>query len=458
MVASLRHRGPDDSGTWLSPDGRVGLGHTRLSIIDLSLAGHQPMSDAGQKLWIVFNGEIYNFQEIRKELEDLGCAFSSHTDTEVILEAYKQWGLDCLRRFNGMFAFALYDQPQRRLVLARDRIGKKPLYYLDDGDSLAFASESKSLLPLIDAGIDVRSLNLYLAYGYLPRDRSIFKGVQKLLPGHVLVHDLSTGASRCDEYWKLPLPSSPMTEIPSETELVDQLQHLLQDSVRLRLIADVPVGILLSGGVDSSLVAAVAASVSSRPIKTFTISFPGGGHYDEAGYARIVAEHFGTEHHELPLDGQDWSSLEFIARHLDEPIGDPSILPTYALSRLIRQHVTVALGGDGGDELFGGYLWYKRGLAVRNYLKTVPRFVRGSLAWLADPLPAGLKGRNLLRALGKGLGEFRVATSMPFDASLRRRVLRPELWEALGEHQLEPERLGWEMWPSIPDPLTQMSA
>src|SRR2546422_4925723 len=178
MVTSLRHRGPDDSGTWLSPDGRVGLGHTRLSIIDLSPAGHQPMSDSEQKLWIVFNGEIYNFQEIRKELVVSGCAFASHTDTEVILQAYKQWGLGCLRRFNGMFAFALYDQPQRRLVLARDRIGKKPLYYLDDDDCFAFASESKSLLPLIDGGIDIRSLNLYLAYGYLPRDRSIFKGVQ----------------------------------------------------------------------------------------------------------------------------------------------------------------------------------------------------------------------------------------------------------------------------------------
>jgi asparagine synthase (glutamine-hydrolysing) len=459
MVASLRHRGPDDSGTWLAPNGRIGLGHTRLSIIDLSPAGHQPMSDAERKHWIVFNGEIYNFQEIRKELEVSGCSFTSHTDTEVIIQAYKRWGLDCLRRFNGMFAFALYDQLQGRLVLARDRIGKKPLYYLDDADYLAFASESKSLLPLIGAGIDIRSLNLYLAYGYLPRDRSIFKGVQKLLPGEALVFDFAEGKSRVESYWELPLPApAPLLAAPSSgAELVDQLHRLLQDSVRLRLIADVPLGILLSGGVDSSLVAAVAASVSSRPVKTFTITFPGGGRYDEASYARIVARHFGTDHYELPLDGQDWSSLEFIARHLDEPMGDPSILPTYALSKLIRQHVTVALGGDGGDELFGGYAWYERGLAAQRYLVSVPRFVRGAIAGLADPLPAGLKGRNLLRALGKGLSEFRIATSMAFDASLRRRVLRPEAWEALGGHQLEPERLGQEMWPALVDPMTQMS-
>src|SRR6266487_5172676 len=245
MVASLWHRGPDDSGTWLSPDGRVALGHTRLSIIDLSPAGHQPMSDSEQKLWIVFNGEIYNFQEIRNELVYSGCAFASHTDTEVILQAYQRWGLDCLPRFNGMFAFALYDQPQRRLVLARDRIGKKPLYFLDDADYFAFASESKALLPLIDGGIDIRSLNLYLAYGYLPRDRSIFKGVQKLLPGQALVCDLADGKSRAESYWKLPSPPSPMPVASTEAELVDQLHQLLQDSVRLRLIADVPLGVLL---------------------------------------------------------------------------------------------------------------------------------------------------------------------------------------------------------------------
>ena len=458
MLAQIKHRGPDDSGIWLSQDGRVGLGHARLSIIDLSPAGHQPMSDVEKQLWIVFNGEIYNFQEIRKELEESGCAFASNTDTEVILQAYKRWGLGCLRRFNGMFAFALYDEPQRRLVLARDRIGKKPLYYVNHGDQFAFASESKALTPLMGAAMDLRSLNLYLAYGYLPRDRSIFKGVQRLLPGQALLCDLTEGTSRVESYWTLPLPQSPMAEASAEAEVVEQLHQLLLDSVRLRLIADVPLGILLSGGVDSSLVVAAAAAASSRPVKTFTITFPGGGRYDEAGYARIVAKHFGTEHHELPLDGQDWSSLEFIARHLDEPLGDPSILPTYALSKLIRQHVTVALGGDGGDELFGGYLWYKRGLAVRNYLKTVPRFVRGVLAELAGPLPAGLKGRNLLRSLGGDLAEFKVSTSMPFDASLRRRVLRRETWEALAEHQLEPERLGLEMWPARHDSLTQMSA
>ena len=457
MLSCIAHRGPDDAGIWLNADASVGLVHSRLSILDLSDRGRQPMSSADSSLRLVFNGEIYNFREIRRELEELGCKFITETDTEVILHGYEQWGTDCVRRFNGMFAFAVHDGRKNLLVLARDRIGKKPLYYFEEGGCFAFASESKALELVAKPGIDLRSLNFYLAYGYLPAERSIFKNFQKLLPAHTLTYDIGSRVSHTAPYWKFPPAAESPVVQADPTTLIDVLQALLVDSVRLRLEADVPIGVLLSGGIDSSLIAAAAASVASRPIKTFTVTFPGGGHFDESGHARIVASALGTEHHELPMEGQDWATLETICRHLDEPLGDPSILPTYALSKLVRKHVTVALGGDGGDELFGGYAWYEKALRVNRLLKATPRIARNSLARWADDLPAGFRGRTLLRASGSDFRGFRLESSLSFDAPLRSRLFKREIWEELGENQLEPELFGQRAWQKGGDPITEMS-
>ena len=274
-MTRLTHRGPDDEGAWSSSDGRVSLGHRRLAIIDLSAAGRQPMTDGTGQLQIVFNGEIYNYQDVRRDLEKEGHCFRTATDTEVILEAYHEWGIDCLTRLNGMFALALFDADTDRLILARDRAGEKPLFYRTDGRSIAFASELKALFsdPACSRVMDLEALDYYLAFGYVPGDLCLVHGIRKLPQGHALTFDLRSGAVTVQPYWSLPADRSvPPT---SESDLVDEMDRLLADSVRLRLIADVPVGVMLSGGIDSSLVTAMAARVSSRPVKTFTISFSG---------------------------------------------------------------------------------------------------------------------------------------------------------------------------------------
>src|SRR5882672_5876542 len=299
MRDTLRHRGPDDEGAWLSLDGRVALGHRRLSIIDLSAAGRQPMVDLSGQLQITFNGEIYNYQDVRRDLEARGHTFRTATDTEVILEAYREWDLACLTRLNGMFGLALFDEPRKRLLLARDRAGEKPLFYRTDGRSLAFASELKALFvdPACPRALDPEALDFYLTYGYVPGDRCLVRGIHKLPQGHALTFDLGSGAVSVRAYWSLPTEVS--VDALSDQERVEELDRLLADSVRLRMSADVPVGVMLSGGIDSSLVTAMAARVSSRRIKTFTITFPGHGTFDESPYARAVAEHFDTEHVEL---------------------------------------------------------------------------------------------------------------------------------------------------------------
>src|SRR5947209_10557356 len=303
MRDTMTHRGPDDRGSWSSDDGRVGFGHRRLSIIDLSPKGHQPMRSRDGNVCITFNGEIYNFLELRADLQRLGYTFDSESDTEVLLAAYAEWGTDALARLNGMFAFAMYDSLRKRLFVARDRAGEKPLFYRHADGGFAFASELKALMadPALQRRIDLQSLNHYLAFGYVPGERCMLEGVRKLPQAHALTYDLDDNALHVWRYWRLPEPSSNGEVISAERgdELVDELHALLKDSVRRQMIADVPVGILLSGGVDSSLVTAMAASVSSRPVKTFTISFPGHGAYDEAAHARLVANHFGTDHSEL---------------------------------------------------------------------------------------------------------------------------------------------------------------
>jgi asparagine synthase (glutamine-hydrolysing) len=376
-------------------------------------------------LHIVFNGEIYNFLDLRRELIAKSYSFRSDSDTEVLLAAYQEWGTDCLSRLNGMFAFALYDERRRRLFLARDRAGEKPLFYAMGRGELRFASELKGLMADRDFArqIDPLALDCYLTLGFVPSPLCILRGVNKLPPAHALSFDLATAESRVWRYWQPPEPVS-RTRAAAEPELMERLEQLLEDAVRRQLMAaDVPVGVLLSGGVDSSLVTAMA--VRSKPnVKTFTVRFPGHGRYDETEHARIVARHFGTEHTELDAGEVNVDLLPTLARQFDEPMVDSSMIPMYLLSRLVRQHCTVALGGDGGDELFAGYPHYNRILWMRAKFGAVPRSVRRVLAMAGRIcLPLGFRGRNWLHALEIDMEEGLPLVSSHFDRDWRRRLM-----------------------------------
>jgi len=423
MAQTMRHRGPDDEGVWCSADRRVALGHRRLSIIDLSPAGHQPMADRSGRLWISFNGEIYNYQELRAELMTLGHVFSTASDTEVIIEAYREWDLDSVKKLNGMFAFALYDLDEDRLFLARDRAGEKPLFYRHQNGAFVFASELKAMMkdPAFARAVDPFALNQYLAFGYVPGGSCIFKGVRKLPQGCAMTYDLRGDAVRVWPYWSLPQPVNGHPR--REEDLLDELESLLLDSVRLRLIADVPVGIMLSGGVDSSLITAMAARVSSKPVRTFNISFPGHGPFDESPHARLVAEHFGTEHVEVAAEPATVDLLPDLARQYDEPMADSSMVPTYLVSRLIRRDAKVALGGDGGDELFGGYFhyqWVRRQDMLR---RMVPAALRGMASAIGRALPLGVRGRNYLIGSARDIDWSIAHANLYFDVSARQRLL-----------------------------------
>ena len=421
---TLAHRGPDDSGLWVSSDGAVGLGHRRLSVLDLSSAGHQPMCDRARQTRLVFNGEIYNFLDLRRELESLGYRFASRTDTEVLLAAYSCWDESFLSRLNGMFALALYDEGRRRILLARDRAGEKPLFYRESQDGLRFASELKALMadPGLVRVMDGAALEHYLAYGYVPGALCILEGVRKLAPAHALCYELKTGRSRLWRYWRLP-EATPETVGSHPSELVDELEHLLEDAVRRQLIADVPVGVLLSGGVDSSIISALAARGSGSQIKTFTVRFPGHGAYDETPFARQVARHLSTDHNELIAEPATVELLPLLARQYDEPLADSSMVPTHILSRLIREHATVALSGDGGDELFGGYPHHSWAVRQEQVRARIPMFVRKVVSVGAARLPLGLRGRNHLVGVAGPLSNAIAHFNLLFDAGARDRLL-----------------------------------
>ena len=447
-----RHRGPDDEGLWRAADGTVALAHRRLSIIDLSEGGHQPMADAGDDAHIVFNGEIYNYREVREELRRLGHEFRSASDTEVILAAYREWDAGCLDRLNGMFALAIYDRRTRRVFAARDRAGEKPLFYRHAAGAFSFASELKALLadPACPRRLDLDALESYLAFGYVPHDQCIIHGVRKLPQGHALVYDIPGDTLRVWPYWTLPEPAA-TAEPASAEELTERLERALLESVRLRLIADVPVGIMLSGGIDSSLVTAMAARTAGR-VKTFTISFPGHGSYDEAPYARIVADHFGTDHTVLEGEPANVDLLPQLARQYDEPLADSSMVPTYLVSRLIRREATVALGGDGADELFGGYphhSWVQSQARVRALIPApVGRALRPAATAL---LPVGMRGRNYLVGL-TGDRAFAVSQfNQFFDPATRHQLLAP-----LGADA--PERFKASLGPRHGTALQQVTA
>ena len=423
----MAHRGPDGKGEWWSKDGRVGLAHRRLSVIDLSESANQPMHNIECSLSIVFNGEIYNFRELRVELVNKGYTFLTSSDTEVLLTAYYEWGRDCLSHFNGMFAFAIYDTREQILFLARDRAGEKPLFYHHLNGALHFSSELKALFsaPNLEKKINLESLDCYLAMGYVPGDRCMVQGFNKLPPAHAMQFDLKSGKTKIWCYWQLPeLHEVSSQGAEDEADLLDELETLLENSVQRQLVADVPVGILLSGGVDSSLITAMAARKSSH-VKTFSIGFPGHGKIDETLHARLIAKHFGTQHTELIAEPASASLVPMLAKQFDEPMVDSSMIPTFLVSQLVRKHCKVALGGDGGDELFGGYEHYSRLLWMQKKLKFIPSPLRSSIAFTAEKLlPVGMKGRNWLQFLNADLENSLPLISTRFDLTTRRKLMK----------------------------------
>ena len=373
LSEALRHRGPDDEGYHI--DGPMALGQRRLAILDLP-GGRQPMGNEDGTVWITFNGEIYNFRELRARLEGLGHRFATRSDTETIVHAYEQYGVECVKELRGMFAFALWDRPRQRLLLARDRVGKKPLYYAEVDGQWVFASELQALLrhPGMVREVDVAALDDYLTYGYVPAPKTILRGVYKLPPAHYLTFRLRDGRDlevHVERYWRLAY--EPKVRL-SEEDAVDGLLEVLREAVRLRMIADVPLGALLSGGIDSSIVVALMSQLSDRPVKTFSIGFDD-QEFNELPHARRVAERCGTEHHELIVRPNALEVLPTLVRHYGEPFADSSAIPSYYVAKLTRAHVKVALNGDGGDECFAGYERYTGGLAADRYGQ-IPAAVR----------------------------------------------------------------------------------
>ncbi len=394
MCDVIRHRGPDDEGTWV--DEGVALGMRRLSIIDLS-TGHQPIHNEDRTVWIVFNGEIYNFRELRTELELAGHRFYTATDTEVIVHAYEQWGQGAIGRLRGMFGLAIWDARSRTLLVARDRIGIKPMYYAQVNGRLYFGSELKSLLeaPDLPRDLDANALDHYLSFLYTPRDGSIFKSVRKLPPGHLL--SWTDGRMALAQYWQLPVDE---TFRGSEEDAVQHLRGVLGDAVRSHLMSDVPLGAFLSGGIDSSLVVGLMSEFSSSRVKTFSIGFDEPA-FDELEHARRVAVHFGTDHHEFVVKPDGVSILDRLVSHFDEPFADSSAIPTWYVSEMARRHVTVVLSGDGGDELFGGYERYLPHPRVVAFDRYSPRALRRVAGIAAARLPHGTRGKNFLRHVGR---------------------------------------------------------
>jgi asparagine synthase (glutamine-hydrolysing) len=383
MADTLHHRGPDDSGAWADAAAGIALGHRRLSIIDLSPEGHQPMASPSGRYVIAFNGEIYNFEDLRTELEAEGFRWRGHSDTEVMLAGFERWGVEgALQRFNGMFAFALWDRTERLLHLARDRMGEKPLYYGWSGQTLLFGSELKALRahPSWNADIDRDALASYLRHNCVPGPYSIYKGIAKLPAAHYLTVSPSSGASaRPQPYWSLRTAAESGVGkpiLPDERAAVDELDALLRDAVRIRTVADVPVGVFLSGGIDSSTVVALMQAQSSRPVKSFSIGFDEEA-YNEARHAKAVAKHLGTDHTELYVTPeQAMAVIPTLPEIYDEPFADSSQIPTILVSQLARKDVTVTLSGDGGDELFCGYVRYFWGRRIWSKIGRVPSGVR----------------------------------------------------------------------------------
>lgn len=426
MMDAMTHRGPDGAGTWIGDAPSVFLGHRRLAIIDLE-GGAQPMWDSTGRIGVIYNGEIYNHLDLRRDLESRGHRFvTSHSDTEVLIHGYRQWGVALVERLNGMFSFALYDRDRKRLLLARDRFGEKPLYYWRRPGQLAFASELSALArhSLIEAAFDRRIVQKFLAWGFIPSPNALYRDCFKLPAGSTLTYDVESDAVQTDRYWQFRLEPDDSLRDSDVPRLCEELRGLFEQAVRRRLISDVPLGVFLSGGIDSaSVLAATTKSVPPQSISTFTIGFAEPS-FDESEFARRLAKDIGTNHHEdiLSLEGARGLMPDILGR-LDEPLADPSILPTYLLSRFARRSATVALSGDGGDELFAGYDPFRALTPARLYRRLVPRGLHRGMRSLAELLPKSHR-------------------NMSFDFKLRRALsgldYPPALWNPVWLSPAEP--------------------
>jgi asparagine synthase (glutamine-hydrolysing) len=477
MATPLAHRGPDDDGTWCDPAAGIGFGHRRLAVIDLSQAGHQPMVSADGRWVACYNGECYNAPELRADLPGGGKNLRGHCDTEVVVEAVAAWGLqDALARINGMFALALWDRRDRALHLVRDRLGEKPLYYAVLDGALLFGSELRALVvhPRFRPSVDRQAVALLLRLNYIPAPSTIYSGARKLAAGHqISFRPGQAGWPEPSAWWDFPAVAQaaqstrPVSAEPTR-ERLDRLDSLLRDAVANRLVADVPVGVFLSGGIDSSLVTALAQTVASGPVRTFTMGFGGEG-ADEAGYAASVARHLATDHTQIDLTPDDaLATLPRLATLWDEPFADPSQLPTALLCRETRRHVTVALSGDGGDEMFGGYRRYTAGAALSRRLLSVPGPLRRAGAAALDAVPAALWDRA--ETVGHRLLPRMVAADLATKAHKLARILpaetADEVYVGLVSSWVDPESVvlgnsqpGWpgpQPLPWIDDPAEAM--
>ena len=434
MTDALVHRGPDDEGFYCS--GPIGLGHRRLSIIDLA-GGHQPLANEDETVWIVFNGEIYNFGELHDELVKKGHVFKTRSDTEVIVHLYEEEGENCFKRLRGMFAIAIWDARNRKLLLARDRVGKKPLFYFYDGRRIAFASEMKAILeiPGVPREIDPEAVSDYFSLLYIPAPKSIFKNIRKVLPGHYLV--VSQNGIRETEYWDLSFNQSLQL---TEQAWCERLLETYREAVRIRLMSEVPLGAFLSGGVDSSSVVAVMAGLLNTPVTTCSIGFAE-EEFNETDYAREIASRFKTDHHEHVVRADAVGIVEKLAWHYDEPFADSSSVPTYYVSKAAREHVTVALSGDGGDENFAGYRRYyfdKRENSIRGLLPAAirqPIFrALASLYPKADWAPRIFRGKATFQNLARSPIEAYFRSVSALKSELKEQILHGDLRRQLGDY------------------------
>jgi len=434
MAKTMKHRGPDSTGFYISKNRKTGFAHNRLAIIDLSATANQPMSNEDDTVWIVFNGEIYNFQTIRKSLIKKGHRFKSKGDSEVILHLFEEKGIRLFKDLNGMFAFCLFDENNEDIFIARDRVGIKPLYYYFKNGLFAFASEIKALLtiPQVSKDLDLEGLDFYFTLGYIPQDLSIFKDIKKLRPGCYLKfngYDINIFT-----YWNL---NSRRRKLNSwnESDLIDALEDKLTDAVKIRMISDVPIGSFLSGGLDSSLVTKIMSQQSNKPLNTFTIGFDSAEH-NETPYARIVANQIESNHKEYFVKINAVDSLEKLLYYFDEPFADASLIPTYYISKIAKEYVTVILSGDGGDELFAGYNWYTWVLLLTR-LKKQFGSKANLMTYLAKLLPEGFEGKHILSVLNSDISHQFLERISFFNPQEKLSLYKNELKKMKGEQSTE---------------------
>ena len=438
-IDKLRHRGPDSTSIYSNKDMKICLGHTRLSIIDLSDNSNQPFWSDNEKFCIVFNGEIYNYKEIRKELIADGYTFRTQGDTEVLLKSFERWGQGCLHKLNGMFAFCIVECENNRPIksfLARDRAGEKPLYYTQNSNSFVFASELKALKNITKTKLNPDALNHYLGVGYLPPDMSILDGVEKLKPGHLINLCHVKNKISIEKWWDLP--PIDYSQINSFSDALSRIDSLIKDSINLRLRADVPLGILLSGGLDSTLIAFYTSLVTSQDLNTYTIEVPG-LKMDESLRAANFAESIGSNHTNLVLDGFNNRNLGELCSYIDEPLADSSLIPSFHIYKIISEECKVAFGGDGGDEIFGGYSDYQKAFKLHQYLQLIPNKVTELLSLLSNYYPLSYRGRNFLNSIKGGAFQQIIWGTPYFDIKMRENAINKDLIKKLSKPISFPE-------------------